>query len=173
MRSILAASMALLITGCMGYPDTLAPIRGFDVDRYLGRWYEIARLDHSFERGLDQVSAEYVMREDGGVTVTNRGFSKGKDKWSEAVGKAYFVNGPDEAYLKVSFFGPFYSSYVIFELDQKDYEYAFVSGANTSYLWLLARTPTVSEYVKQRFVQTAQERGFTAEDLIWVDQRTP
>jgi apolipoprotein D and lipocalin family protein len=105
--------------------------------------------------------------------VTNRGFSKGKDRWSEAVGKAYFVNEADEGYLKVSFFGPFYSSYVIFELDKKDYEYAFVSGANTSYLWLLARTPTVSEDVKQRFVQTAQDRGFTAEDLIWVDQRTP
>jgi apolipoprotein D and lipocalin family protein len=168
---ILTALSALLISGCMGHPDSLRPVKNFDIDRYLGRWYEIARLDHSFERGLSRVSAEYQMREDGGVAVINRGYSEEKKKWSEATGKAYFVNSADEAYLKVSFFGPFYGSYVIFELDQKDYDYAFVSGANTSYLWLLSRTPVVSDELKNRFIETAESRGFAVDDLIWVNQQ--
>jgi apolipoprotein D and lipocalin family protein len=171
LRTVVAGISTFLLAGCMGYPETLSPVGNFEIDRYLGRWYEIARLDHSFERGLVQVSADYALREDGGVSVTNRGFSREKNTWNEAVGKAYFVNEPDEGYLKVSFFGPFYSSYVIFEMDQEEYEYAFVSGANNSYLWLLARTPRVSEGVKKRFVDTAQKRGFAVEELIWVEQR--
>jgi apolipoprotein D and lipocalin family protein len=173
MKNVLVAGLTFLLGGCMGYPDTLSPVRSFELDRYLGKWYEIARLDHSFERGLTQVSAEYAIREKGGVTVINRGFSEAESKWKEAVGKAYFVREPDEGYLKVSFFGPFYGSYVVFELDQQNYQYAFVSGPDTSYLWLLARTPTVSEDLKQRFVKMAKERGFAVENLIWVDQRKP
>lgn len=94
-------------------------------------WYEIARLDHSFERGLEQVTAEYSLREGGGVQVKNRGFSNKKNKWSEAEGKAFFVGKASEGYLKVSFFGPFYGSYVVFELDKDNYQYAFVSGRAT------------------------------------------
>jgi apolipoprotein D and lipocalin family protein len=170
-RIILTALSALLVTGCMGYPDSLTPAKNFDIDRYLGRWYEIARLDHSFERGLSRVTADYQLREGGGVAVVNRGYSEEKNKWSEAIGKAYFVNSPEEGYLKVSFFGPFYSSYVIFELDRINYDYAFVSGANRSYLWLLSRSPVVSDELKDRFIETARERGFEAENLIWVNQQ--
>ena len=111
----------LLFLGCVGVPDNIEPVKNFDLDRYLGTWYEIARLDHSFERGLTRVTAEYSMRKDGGVTVLNRGFSPEKDAWKEAKGKAYFVKEKNIGYLKVSFFGPFYSAYVILALDDDNY----------------------------------------------------
>lgn len=137
----------LLLTACVGMPDGVEPVNNFDLNRYLGKWYEIARLDHSFERGLTKISAKYSMPEDGGVKVLNKGFSIADNEWKQAEGKAYFVNAPDQGYLKVSFFGPIYGAYVIFELDKEDYQYAFVSGPDTSYLWLLSRTPTVSREV--------------------------
>ncbi len=158
-----------LLYGCVKVPAGITPVQEFDIDRYLGRWYEIARLDHSFERGLENVSAEYSLRSDGGVTVINRGYTPAQKTWKEAAGKAYFVGNSTQGHLKVSFFGPFYSSYVIFELDEEDYGYAFVSGANTSYLWLLARTPTVDEAVKLDFKKKAAALGFDTDQLIWVD----
>lgn len=160
----------LLLVGCTGMPDSVAPVQGFDLSRYLGTWYEIARLDHSFERGLEQVTAEYSLRDDGGVRVKNRGFSSEKNEWTEAEGKAYFVGASDEGYLKVSFFGPFYGSYVVFELDD-EYQYAFVSGPDTSYLWFLSRTPTVDSGLLSRFVEQAEELGFDTDELIFVDQK--
>jgi apolipoprotein D and lipocalin family protein len=162
--------LALLLTSCTGVPEGVRPVTGFELDRYLGTWYEIARLDHSFERGLSRVTAEYSLREDGGVRVVNRGFSAAKGEWQEAEGKAYFVETPDQGYLKVSFFGPFYGSYVVFELDRDNYQYAFISGPDTSYLWLLARTPVVSDALLQRFTDQAAELGFDTGALILVDQ---
>jgi apolipoprotein D and lipocalin family protein len=150
-------------------PEGVAPVGEFELPRYLGKWYEVARLDHSFERGLSDVSANYSMREDGGVKVLNRGFSMEEQSWSEAEGKAYFVGEPDEAHLKVSFFGPFYGSYVVFELDP-DYQYAFISGNTHGYLWLLSRTPQVSDAVRERFIVRASALGFATDDLIWVEQ---
>lgn len=119
MKNTLIISACLFLSGCLSTPKNVRPVEPFELDRYLGNWYEIARLDHSFERGLEQVSAHYSLREDGGVTVVNRGFSKKKNKWKIVEGKAYFVNDKNEGYLKVSFFGPFYGTYAIFELDQK------------------------------------------------------
>jgi apolipoprotein D and lipocalin family protein len=151
-------------------PEGVRPVSGFELDRYLGTWYEIARLDHSFERGLSRVTAEYSLRDDGGVRVVNRGFDAASGEWKEAVGKAYFVNGNDVGYLKVSFFGPFYGAYVVFELDHENYGHAFISGPDTSYLWLLARTPSVSEDVIDRFVERSAALGFDTDSLIFVDQ---
>ncbi|MCI5128400.1 MAG: lipocalin, partial [Candidatus Electrothrix sp. AUS3] len=156
---------------CLGMPKSVTPINNFQLNRYLGKWYEIARLDHSFERGMEQVTAEYALREDGGVAVTNRGFLTAENKWKEATGKAFFVEEPTTGYLKVSFFGPFYGSYVIFELDRENYQYAFVSGPDTSYLWLLSRTPTVDQKLLDRFVAQAKELGFATEELIYVPQK--
>jgi len=164
--------LALVTTGCTGLPEGVDPVEGFEIDRYLGKWYEIARLDHSFERGLDKVTAEYSLRGDGGVKVINRGYSRTKTKWKEAEGKAYFVRGTDEGYLKVSFFGPFYGSYVVFELDQENYSYAFVAGPDRSYLWFLSRTPTVSDDLMRTFIDKAGALGFDTDDLILVDQTT-
>lgn len=152
-------------------PDSVKPVANFELDNYLGKWYEIARLDHSFERGLTQVTAEYNLKSDGGVLVLNRGFSQADNEWQEAEGKAYFVNSNSEGYLKVSFFGPFYGSYVVFELDEKDYQYAFISGPNTDYLWLLARTPSVEPEVIEKFIDMSQERGFDTSSIIFVDHK--
>lgn len=158
-----------LLAGCLGMPEGVEPVDDFDLERYLGKWYEIARLDHSFERGLQQVTAEYSLRDDGGVKVLNRGYSIKAGKWDEAEGKAYFVGAEDQGYLKVSFFGPFYGSYVIFELERDGYEYAFISGPDTSYLWLLARQPSVSEEVFEHFLTRAGELGFDLSDLVVVE----
>lgn len=170
MRTIIPVVLLLMMSGCLGVPEGISPVEGFDVDRYLGKWYEIARLDHSFERGLDRVTAEYSLREDGGIRVINRGYSIEKKKWKEAEGRAYFVRGEDTGYLKVSFFGPFYGSYVVFELDSEDYRYAFVTGSSRSYLWFLSRAPVVDEEMMERFISRANELGFDTEELIFVSQ---
>lgn len=158
-------------SGCVRLPDGIEPVTGFDQQRYLGKWYEIARLDHSFERGLSQVTAEYSMRPDGGIRVTNRGWSPEKGEWKEAEGRAYSVKDPTTGFLKVSFFGPFFGSYVIFEMDQQDYQYAFVSGPDRSYLWMLARQPDPDKAIIERFVQRAGELGFATDELIFVDHQ--
>jgi apolipoprotein D and lipocalin family protein len=157
-----------LLAGCLGMPKSVTPVNGFDSSRYLGTWYEVARLDHSFERGLDRVTAEYSSKEGGGIRVVNRGYSVSQGSWKEAEGVAYFVENPDIGYLKVSFFGPFYGSYVVFELDRNDYSYAYVSGPDTSYLWLLSRTPRISEERRDHFIDQARARGFETDSLIWV-----
>jgi apolipoprotein D and lipocalin family protein len=164
----LLAAAALLLTGCIGHPETVTPVSGFELQRYLGKWYEIARLDHAFERGLQDVTAEYSLRPDGSLKVINRGFASDDGAWQQAEGRALFVDEPDKGYLKVSFFGPFYASYVIFDLDKTGYEHAFVSGADHDYLWLLARTPIVSDDLKASFTAQARALGFDAEALIWV-----
>lgn len=173
MKKVILVLTILLLTGCLGMPEGVTPVKDFEINRYLGKWYEIARLDHSFERGLENVTAEYAMRNDGGVSVLNRGYSPETRKWKEARGKAYFVDNSNEGYLKVSFFGPFYGSYVVFELDKKDYQYAFVSGPDTSYLWLLSRTPTLPREVVDKFRQRSKELGFDTSKLIFVNQKKP
>ena len=165
---VLLASLSLF--GCTGSPEGVYPVKTFQLPEYLGSWYEIARLDHSFERGMSSVTATYSMRDDGGVKVLNKGFKEDSQEWGEAEGKAYFVDSSDVGHLKVSFFGPFYGSYIIFELDNLDYQYAFVSGMNTDYLWLLARTPKVSDELIEHFVKSASALGFDTEQLIFVDQ---
>lgn len=170
MRLLLGIFLAVWISGCVSIPQNIAPVDGFELNKYLGKWYEIARLDHSFERGLDNVTAEYFLRDDDGVKVINRGFSAEENKWKEAEGKAYFVRDPQKGYLKVSFFGPFYGAYIVFELDKENYQYTFVTSYDKSYLWLLARTPTVSDALLDRFVQKAAELGFETDKLIFPKQ---
>lgn len=147
----------------------MRPVSDFQLDRYLGKWYEIARLDHRFERGLDKVSAEYSLREDGGVRVINRGFNTATGKWQQAEGRAYFVENPQIGHLKVSFFGPFYGAYGIFELDP-DYRYALVSGPDTSYLRLLARTPRIDTATREALLTKAAALGFDTNKLIFPAQ---
>lgn len=168
MNKIILILSSLILSGCLGMPKNIQPVTGFELDRYLGKWYEIARLDHSFERGLSKVTAEYTLKSDGGVSVINRGFSESNNEWKEAEGKAYFVNETTSAYLKVSFFGPFYGSYIVFDLDQENYQYAFVSGPDTDYLWLLSRTPNVNPKIISKFVKMSTERGFNTDNLIYV-----
>ncbi len=159
-----------LLPGCTGIPPKVKPVNDFNIEKYLGKWYEIARLDHSFERGLSQVTAEYSLRDDGGVRVINKGYSKKDKRWKVAEGKAYFVEKPNVGYLKVSFFGPFYGSYVIFGLDRQSYQYSLACGPNKSYLWILARAPELKPELKERLVSEAAALGFDTSKLIFVTQ---
>jgi apolipoprotein D and lipocalin family protein len=159
----------LCLVGCVAVPSGVQPVSGFQPERYLGSWYEIARLDHDFERGMSRVTAEYRQRNDGGLDVINRGYLADTKTWKEATGKAYFVQSADIGYLKVSFFGPFYGSYVVFEVDRQDYRYALVSGPDRSYLWLLARSPTLDAATRDRLVARAAALGFDTSKLIFVD----
>jgi len=168
MKKILIV-FALFLTGCVGLPENVKPVEHFNADKYLGKWYEIARLDHSFERGLSKVSASYSLRDDGGIRVINRGYDAQKQKWKEAEGKAYFVKDADQGYLKVSFFGPFYGSYIVFELDHDNYEYSLVSGPDKSYLWILSRTPQMNQETQKRLVEKAAALGFDTAKLIFVE----
>jgi apolipoprotein D and lipocalin family protein len=165
----LLTTLLLLLAGCTGLPKGIEPVTGFDQDRYLGTWYEIARLDHSFERGLSQVSAEYIPNDDGSIKVINRGYNAEKGEWKEAQGRAKFVGDSDVGHLKVSFFGPFYASYVVFELDE-DYSTAYITGYNRNYLWLMSRTPEVSKEVLEAFRARAAAEGFELGELIVVEQ---
>jgi len=167
-KQLILVMISVVLSGCLSIPDGVEPVSNFDVNRYLGKWYEIARLDHSFERGLERVTAEYSRRGDGGIKVINRGYSVAKDEWKQSEGKAYFVDAEDRGFLKVSFFGPFYGSYVVFELAE-DYSHAFIAGPDLSYLWLLARTPEVSKEVMDQFKAISSELGFDVESLIWVN----
>lgn len=160
----------MLLGGCTGLPDGVDPVTGFEVSRYTGKWYEIARLDHRFERGLSQVTAEYILADDGGIKVVNRGFDADSESWKEAKGRAYLVSDPSVGRLKVSFFGPFYGGYNILKLDQDTYQYSLVSGPNRSYLWVLSRTPEMDPALLELLVDYADSLGFAIKDLIYVDQ---
>ncbi len=163
---LLIPFLALLLAGCTGVPEGVQPVRGFNPERYLGTWHEIARLDHSFERGLVQVTATYAKREDGGIDVLNRGHDPVKGVWKEAKGRAYFIAGPDLASLKVSFFGPLYGGYHVFALDP-DYGWVLISGPTRKYLWILARQPQLPPEVLDGLLDKARSAGFDTSDLIF------
>ncbi len=161
--------LILVLTGCVGIPENIRPVDNFRMEKYLGKWYEIARLDHSFERGLTRVTANYSLRDDGGVRVLNRGYSEKEKTWKEAEGRAYFVQGTNIGYLKVSFFGPFYGSYIVFELDHENYQYSLVCGPDKSYLWILARNREIKQELKDNLIAKAATMGFDTSKLIFVD----
>lgn len=171
MLALLAGLVLLLLPmwGCLGIPEGVRAVTGFTLERYLGKWYEIARLDHSFERGLSRVTAEYSRRPDGGVKVLNRGYDARKGEWKEAEGKAYSLEGPGTGRFKVSFFGPFYASYNIIALDTENYAWAVVCGPKRGYLWILSRTPSLEPAVRDRLVEQARGWGFPVDGLIWVE----
>ncbi|WP_200333070.1 lipocalin family protein [Thiocystis violacea] len=144
----------------------------FQLERYLGTWHEIARLDHFFERGLSDVSATYSRRPDGGVDVVNRGYDAAKGEWREASGRAYFLDGPDVGSLNVSFFGPFFGAYHIFALDPND-RWALVAGDDHDYLWILARERQLPPDLLEGLVDRAQTAGFATDALIFPGGATP
>ena len=166
--TVLIVISAALFMGCTGVPKGLAPVSGFDGDRYLGKWYEIARLDHSFERDLSNVSAEYTKQDSGYITVVNRGYSEKAGEWKQVEGKARFIEEETVGSLKVSFFGPFYGGYHVIALDKENYWFALVTGPNRSYLWILARTPKMDEELYSDLVGRASELGFDTTALIKV-----
>jgi apolipoprotein D and lipocalin family protein len=172
-RPLLPVLFLVLLAGCVGVPDGLEPVRDFEAERYLGTWYEIARLDHRFERGLTDVTATYGRREDGGLSVLNRGWDADAGAFEAIEGRAYFVESADVGHLKVSFFGPFYGGYVVLAVDEA-YEHALVSGPTRDYLWILARHPEPDPATVAAYRAQAAEAGFDVEALIRVaHERAP
>ncbi len=173
MKRTLPFLLGLLgLAGCTGIPQGLDPVKGFDVNRYLGTWYEIARLDHSFERGLSNVTADYTPRSDGGIDVLNKGYDREKGAWKEAEGKAYFLGEKGVARLKVSFFGPFYGGYNVIALDREEYSWSVVCGPEMKYFWILARQPQMDPAKLEELVAFAAGKGFDTDGLILVDHGT-
>lgn len=169
-KTIMSILMLFVPAGCSSIPSGVEAVRDFDAGRYQGKWYEIARLDHSFERGLSNVSATYTLRKDGGIDVLNRGYDKSSGKWKEVKGRAYFVKGKTVGRLKVTFFWPFYGGYNVISLDHENYSYAMVCGPTRSYLWILAREKTLRKSIIDKLVKAAEDSGFKVEELIFVEQ---
>ena len=158
--------MVIGLTGCGGQLTVdISVVDALDLNCYLGDWYEIARFDHSFERGMDFCKANYTLREDGMVTVLNTGIKDGNPK--EAKGKAKLTDTP--AVLRVSFFGPFYADYRVMLLDSA-YQYALIGSGSDDYLWILSRTPKLADDAKAILINEAKRRGYDIEKLIWVKQ---
>lgn len=155
-------------SSCSSLPKGAEAVRQFEKERYLGKWYEIARMDFRFERNLNNTTANYSLNPDGTIRVINRGFNYLEKKWSQAEGKAKFAGDPSIAKLKVSFFGPFYSPYNVIALEG-DYSYVLVAGKNLKYLWILSREKTIPVEIKQKFLKISGDLGFNNSALIWVE----
>jgi len=167
MVRFLAITLFLALAACVRVPENVTPVTGFELSRYLGTWYEIARLDHRFERGLVEVTAEYHLRGDGGINVINKGRDSETGEWNKAEGKAYFIGKSDVGRLKVSFFGPFYGSYNIAMLDD-DYTMALVIGPTLDYAWLLSRDESPARKKCNRFLDQASQLGISRERWIQI-----
>lgn len=170
MRSIL---LILLVAGlavsCSTTDFSLSTADNVDLTKYMGTWYEIARIDFTFEKNLKNTTADYRMNKDGTVMVLNTGFNEKKNRWQSSEGRARMRKDSKSSELEVSFFGPFYSDYNILEI-MGDYEYALVAGKNNDYLWILSRTKTIPDDVKSAFLEKAKKLGFDTNRLIWVSQ---
>lgn len=160
-------TLVLLCLGCKTIPKNVAAVNNFDKQKYLGKWYEIARFDFSFERNLNNTTAEYSANPDGTIAVVNQGYNTKKQQWKQARGKAKFVGPETIGMLKVSFFGPFYAGYNVLAVDP-DYQYALVAGKNRDYLWILSRQTTLPESVKKDYLQIAERHGFDTGKLLWI-----
>ena len=170
MRWILAlalgAAAIFYTSSCASIPKGASAVKPFDLDRYLGKWYEIARKDFKYEKNLNNVTADYSLNDDGSIRVVNRGYDVVKEEGKESVGKAKPVGDPKEGRLKVSFFGPFYAGYNVIEIDP-NYQYVLVAGDDLKNLWILSRQPSIPEDVQNRYLQKAQEIGYDTSDLVW------
>ena len=164
----LFAVAPVFLSSCVKIPKGAAAVSGFEKEKYLGRWYEIARMDVSFERNLNNTTADYSINPDGSINVLNRGYNYVRNEWKEAQGKAKFVGPESVARLKVSFFGPFYGGYNVIALDE-EYRYALVSGSSLRYLWILSRETSLPDDVRRRYLKIAEGIGYKTDDLIWVE----
>src|SRR5690554_2091061 len=162
--------MSIIMIGfnsCTTIPNGAIAVKSFDKERYLGKWYEIARLDFKYERNLNNTTAEYSLNENGTIKVVNQGYNTKKEEWTQAIGKAKFVDEENIAKLKVSFFGPFYSGYNVIAIDD-EYRYALVAGESLKYLWILSRRMDIPVDIKDKYLNIAREIGYNTDDLIWV-----
>ena len=166
-NSILLVLIMAGIFSCTTIPEGAVAVKPFYKEKYLGKWYEIARIDFKYERDLDNTTAEYTLNKDGSIKVDNRGYDTLENKWVQAIGKAKFVGEENVAMLKVSFFGPFYAGYNVIAIDD-EYKYALVAGQSLKYLWILSRETSIPEEIKQNYLKIAQGIGYKTSDLSWI-----
>jgi apolipoprotein D and lipocalin family protein len=153
---------------CSTIPEGVVAVKPFAKEKYLGKWYEIARLDFKYEKNLNNTTAEYSINDNGTIKVQNRGYDVKKEKWEQATGKAKFIENDQIGRLKVSFFGPFYSGYNVIAID-KDYKYALVAGESLKYLWILSREQIIPNDIKEKYLKKAEAIGYNTSDLVWVE----
>jgi apolipoprotein D and lipocalin family protein len=166
-RTYTALILAVLCA-CSTIPEGVQAVEPFEKEKYLGKWYEIARIDFKYEKDLSNTTAEYSLNADGTINVDNKGYNTKKKKWEQAIGKAKFVGDENVGMLKVSFFGPFYSGYNVLAIDP-DYQYALVGGEKFKYLWILAREISIPENIKNEYLKIAKDYGYNTSDLLWVE----
>ena len=164
-----AAGLIFSLYSCVSIPKGAKAVRPFDKNRYLGTWYEIARFDFKFEKGLDQVTATYSAIDNNTIRVDNKGYSAKDRKWKQSIGKAKLVGSDSEGRLKVSFFGPFYAGYNVIAIDPH-YRYAMIAGNDLNYLWLLSREKTMPDEIKEKYLAQAKALGYDISRLIWTAQ---
>ncbi|WP_026812117.1 lipocalin family protein [Arenibacter certesii] len=164
----LISIMMMGLFSCATIPKGAVAVKPFDKEKYLGQWYEIARLDFKFERNLNNTTATYSLNDDGTIKVDNQGYNTKKEEWTQAIGKAKFIGEDTIAKLKVSFFGPFFSGYNVIALDE-EYKYAMVAGKNLKYLWILSRETQLPKNIKNNYLKIAEDIGYNTSDLLWVE----
>lgn len=171
-KNIILAGGALILATSMlnscktGIPKGATAVTNFDADKYLGKWHEIARFDYIFERGLENCTAEYSKNPDGSIKVVNRGYSAKNNKWKQSEGEARFIESPNVARLKVSFFKPIWTGYNVISIDE-DYKYALVASDNLKYLWILSRETSIPNDIKDKYLKMAKDLGYQKDKLIW------
>jgi len=161
--------MCLLLGSCASMPEGAKPVNNFETEKYLGTWYEIARMDFRFEKGLSKVTATYSKRADGKIRVDNKGYDAANQKWKQSIGKARLTGAANMGTLEVSFFGPFYAAYNVLAVDEH-YQYALVVGGSVDYVWILSRTKTIPEEVRQHYLEIARGLGCDVNALVWTEQ---
>lgn len=176
LKKIAVPGLLLLGAGALLYafrpvriPAYAEVLEDFDVEKYMGEWYEIARFDFKHEKNLKNVTARYSLNDDGTIQVINRGFNTKTSEWEEAIGKAKPNGKPGQSALKVSFFGPFYGGYNVVMMSPP-YKNALVFGESKDYLWILSREKSISAEAKKKFLQKARDAGYNLERLVWTVQ---
>ena len=165
--SLLIVAIMTGFYSCATIPQGAVAVRPFNKERYLGKWYEIARIDFKYERDLNNTTAEYSLNDNGTIKVDNQGYNTKKGEWEQAIGKAKFVGEENIAMLKVSFFGPFYGGYNVIAIDD-EYRYALIAGASLKYLWILSRETNIPAEIKDKYLKIAEKIGYKTTDLLWV-----
>ncbi|MEI8048267.1 MAG: lipocalin family protein [Bacteroidota bacterium] len=167
-KALLGVIGILSFNSCSSIPKGATAVKPFEKEKYLGKWYEIARMDFKFERNLNNTTATYSVNDNGSIKVDNQGYNYVTKEWKQAIGKAKFAGDENTAMLKVSFFGPFYAGYNVIALD-KEYKYALVAGQSLSYLWILSRETEIPEAIKQNYLKIAENLGYKTSDLLWIE----
>lgn len=164
---LLTGIFTMGLFSCATIPKGAEAVQAFEKEKYLGKWYEIARMDFKFEKNLNNTTAVYSINDNGTIKVVNRGFNTKEEEWTQAMGKAKFVGDENVGMLKVSFFGPFYSGYNVIAVDQ-NYKYALVAGKSLKYLWILSRDTDIPKEIKDKYLEMAEDIGYDTSTLLWV-----